>query len=132
MSRIQDLLRQIQTAVYGKDVRQSIHDSIQECYEDVTNAKTLADNSVVQMNEKIAACDTSAANANAKANLADTAASNANVKAALAQTAANTANASATNCDNAVAALPDQVTQVFAGLGLSLIDGKLCVEVIRE
>lgn len=132
MSKIQTLLQQIQTAVYGKDVRQSIHDSIKECYDDVTSAKTLADKSIIQMDEKISACDISAANANTKASLADTAASNANVKAALAQTAANTANASATACDDAVAAIPNQVIQAFAGLGLALIDGKLCVEVERE
>ncbi len=132
MSKIQTLLQQIQTAVYGKDVRQSIHDSIKECYDDVTNSKTLADKSIIQMDKKISACDISAANANAKASLADTAASNANVKAALAQTAANTANASAAACDDAVSAIPNQVTQVFAGLGLALIDGKLCVEVERE
>lgn len=132
MSRIQILLQQIQTAVYGKDVRQSIHDSIEQCYTDVTSAKTLADDSITQMIQKIAQCDTASANANEKANLADTAASNADAKAALAQSAADTADASATNCDNAVAELPDRVTQVFAGLGLAMIDGKLCVEVERE
>ena len=38
MSKIQTLLQQIQTAVYGKDVRQSIHDSNKECYHALTNA----------------------------------------------------------------------------------------------
>lgn len=31
---IVDILNQILTAVYGKDVRQAIHDGIQQCYED--------------------------------------------------------------------------------------------------
>lgn len=34
MSVISDLLNQIKTAVYGKDVRQAIHDAIQQCYLD--------------------------------------------------------------------------------------------------
>lgn len=34
MSNIQDYLTQILSAVYGKDVRQSIHDAIKQCYDD--------------------------------------------------------------------------------------------------
>ena len=34
-SNIATLLNQILTAIYGKDVRQSIHDAIQQCYSDV-------------------------------------------------------------------------------------------------
>lgn len=34
-SNIANLLNQILTAIYGKDVRQSIHDAIQQCYSDV-------------------------------------------------------------------------------------------------
>lgn len=34
MANIQDLLKQLLTAVYGKDVRQAIHDAIYQCYED--------------------------------------------------------------------------------------------------
>lgn len=46
MSAISNLLNQIKTAIYGEQVRGSIHDAIEQCYEDVTNAKTLADNSI--------------------------------------------------------------------------------------
>ena len=35
MSNISTLLQQILTAVYGREVRQSIHDAIQQCYSDV-------------------------------------------------------------------------------------------------
>lgn len=38
MNGIQDLLNQILSAVYGRDVRQSIHDAIKKCYEDGTAA----------------------------------------------------------------------------------------------
>ena len=34
MSTIQDYLNKIKTAIYGKDVRQAIHDAIFKCYED--------------------------------------------------------------------------------------------------
>lgn len=34
MSKIQEYLSKIATAVYGKDVRQSIIDAINQCYED--------------------------------------------------------------------------------------------------
>lgn len=34
MADIQNLLRQLLQAVYGKDVRQAIHDAIHQCYED--------------------------------------------------------------------------------------------------
>ena len=37
MATIQDYLNNILKAVYGKDVRQSIHDAIKQCYEDVTS-----------------------------------------------------------------------------------------------
>lgn len=37
MSTIQDHLNNILKAVYGKDVRQSIHDAIDKCYDDVSN-----------------------------------------------------------------------------------------------
>ena len=45
MSRISTLLQQIMSAVYGKDVRQALHDAIQECYTNVDTAKTIADDS---------------------------------------------------------------------------------------
>lgn len=37
MSSIQSYLSQILSAVYGRDVRQSIHDAIKQCYDDVSN-----------------------------------------------------------------------------------------------
>lgn len=40
MSVISDLLNQIKTAVYGRDVRQAIHDAIQQCYLDSTEGIT--------------------------------------------------------------------------------------------
>lgn len=37
MSDIQNFLTQILSAVYGRDVRQSIHDAIKQCYDDVSS-----------------------------------------------------------------------------------------------
>lgn len=42
-STIQELLQQILSATYGEEVRGSIHDAIEECYDDVSTAKTRAD-----------------------------------------------------------------------------------------
>lgn len=50
MSRISQLLAQILSAVYGRDVRQSIHDAIEECYSDVSTAATLADTAAENAN----------------------------------------------------------------------------------
>jgi len=50
VSRISNLLAQILRATYGRDVRQSIHDAIEECYSDVSNAKTLADSAATSAN----------------------------------------------------------------------------------
>ena len=40
MADIQNLLKQLLTAVYGKDVRQTIHDSIKQCYADTSKGVT--------------------------------------------------------------------------------------------
>lgn len=37
MSAISTYLNNILSAIYGKDVRQSIHDAISQCYDDVTS-----------------------------------------------------------------------------------------------
>ena len=124
-SRIETFLEKIKNAVYGVEVRDAIHDSIKECYDDVTESKTLAD--------KAAGNATSAANnANTAAGQANSAATNANNAANAANTAASNADASKKSCDEAVAALPNTVANMFGQLGLVVVDGKLCVGVERE
>lgn len=51
-SRIQQLLNNINNAVYGEEVRSSIHDAIKECYDDVTVAKTKADSAAANANQE--------------------------------------------------------------------------------
>lgn len=94
MSAISNFLNQIKTAIYGEQVRDAIHDSILQCYTDVTNAKTLADQSTTSANN-------AAASANSAATKANNAASSANSAAQSATTAANNANAAANNASNA-------------------------------
>lgn len=100
-SRIQTLLDQILNAVYGEEVRGSIHDAIQECYSDVSTAKTASDDAT-------SAANTAASNANSKASAAQNAATNANDAAAAAtqakenaDTATENANAAASSADSA-------------------------------
>lgn len=94
MSAISNFLNQIKTAIYGEEVRGAIHDAIEQCYTDVANAKTLADQSTTSANN-------AAASANSAATKANNAASSANSAAQSATTAANTANAAANNASNA-------------------------------
>ena len=56
MAKITEYLNKIKTAVYGRDVRSSIHDAIKQCYEDATGhpdsvAAVVEDN--VQLHEEI-------------------------------------------------------------------------------
>ena len=48
---IAQLLAQILATRYGRDVRQSIHDAIEECYSDVSTAKTLAEDATLGADE---------------------------------------------------------------------------------
>ena len=43
-SQIETLLNVIETAIYGRDMRSAIHDSIELCYDDVSTAKTISEN----------------------------------------------------------------------------------------
>lgn len=87
-STIQTHLNKIKTAVYGVEVRDAIHDSIEECYDDVSSAKTKAESATVNAN-------TAASDAQTKADAAASAASTANTAAASANAAADNANTKA-------------------------------------
>lgn len=51
-SSIQDLLNRISNARYGEQVRSAIHDSIEQCYADVSNGVTLIDAAVSDATSK--------------------------------------------------------------------------------
>ena len=115
MSKISEYLNKIKTAIYGREVRDAIHDSIKECYADVTSGATLANAASDKANaatEKanIAAsnADTATASANSAANLANTAASNADNKAALADKATADANAATKSANAAASSAADK------------------------
>ena len=80
-SRIQELLHEIEIAIYGEQVRSSIHDAIEECYTDVSTATTAATAATSSANQ-------AATRANTQADLAETAVSKANAAASSANTAA--------------------------------------------
>ena len=92
MGLMDQLLAQILAAQYGRDVRQSIHDAIGECYDDVSTAKTLATNATNSANTAATLANEKATLANEKATLANEKATLANTKAGLAQSAADAAN----------------------------------------
>ncbi len=132
MSKIDTFLQQILAAVYGRDVRGSIHDAIEQCYTDVTNGVTLAETAAGKANTATSNANSATSAANTATANAKTATTNANNAASAANAAASTATKSANQCDTAVAGLSGQVSNLFGHLGLTIVDGKLCVEVVRE
>lgn len=115
MSKIGEYLNKIKTAVYGREVRDAIHDSIKECYADVTSGATLANEASDKANAATEKANTAASNAdmatasaNSAANLANTAASNADNKAALADKATADANAATKSANAAASSAADK------------------------
>ena len=53
MASIAENLKKILAAVYGRDVRQSIHDSIQECYNTAETCKSYTNEHVADMETKM-------------------------------------------------------------------------------
>lgn len=140
MADISTLLSQILKAVYGKDVRQSIHDSISQCYSDVTASKTLADIAAENANTAAQkAKDDTADAVSSMTTQTNTAIADCNSASAAANSAASTASSKATAANNAAiaandaaAALPGQLKTTLDGLGLSVQNGKLCIRVERS
>lgn len=87
MALIDEYIRQIRNAIYGKDVRAAIANGIQQCYTDVSDSVDRA--------------NTAAANADAKANLANSRAAAADAAASTAYQNASTANTAAINANSA-------------------------------
>ena len=117
MSKISEYLNKIKTAIYGREVRDAIHDSIKECYADVTSGATLANEAsdkanaaTERANTAASNADTATASANRATGLANTAASNADNKAALADKAATDANAATESANAAASSAADKAT----------------------
>lgn len=110
MSQIQTNLNKIKTAVYGVEVRDAIHDSIEQCYDDVSAAKTKADTATT-------AANTAASNANAKAAAAETAAQNANAAATAAETNAQSVTEAINRADTAAASAQAKATAAETAAG---------------
>lgn len=140
MADISTLLSQILKAVYGKDVRQSIHDSISQCYSDVTAGKTLADAAAEKANAAAQKAKDDTTDAiSSMTTQTNTAIADCNSASAAANSAASNASSKATAADNAAiaanyaaAALPGQLKATLDELGLSIQNGKLCIRVERS
>lgn len=105
---IQDLLNAISNARYGAEVRSSIHDAIEMCYENVTASQTTADAAATRANtaadsaeDATVAANSAATSATAAVASTTTAISNANAATTSANSAASSANQAATNANTA-------------------------------
>ena len=138
---IWDYLLEIQTAVYGREIRGAIHDSIKECYENVVAGVTLADDAaaaaasaagdaVSAKQQALSAATTANNSANTAAGaatIANNSATLASQRASEALDAANAANQAATNAGNAISYFCDTYsssTQYSVG-DYSIRSGKL-------
>lgn len=101
MALIDEYIRQIRNAIYGKDVRAAIANGIHQCYQDVSDSVDRA--------------NTAAQNADLKANLANTKAAAADAAATTAYEASRSATSAASNA-NAVATKLDGVTASASSL----------------
>lgn len=64
-------IAQIRTAIYGREVRESIAHGLEQCYSDTTSGKTTADAAAELANEKAQDANDAAAAANAAASTID-------------------------------------------------------------
>lgn len=147
MSDISNLLTSILSAVYGRDVRQSIHDAIKACYTDVSNSKTLSEAASANANAaaESAVEETDAAISTMKTEVgravadcisattaANTAAAETSRKASIANAAADAANTAKEECNSAANALPGQIQKAMSEVGFVVEHGKICVKVERD
>lgn len=103
MSRtIEEILNGILKAIYGREVRQDIHDGIEMGYNIATESKTAAQQAV--------------SDAGAAILTANTAAETANSAASSANTAADAANTAAQNAQQLTSQLSDQFQAWFDGI----------------
>ena len=122
-SDIQTHLNRILNTVYGRDVRSSIHDAIELCYDDVTSGKTIAETAAESVTEAKNAAATAttiaaaaATNANNAATTATNAANDATNAASSANSAASGANTAAANANSAANAANDAVSDATDAL----------------
>jgi hypothetical protein len=82
MAGIDNDLKQIRQALYGKDVREALAHGLQQCYSDVSNGKTIAEtaseNAETDVSEAIGRLNTAIQNAETATQQANTARDEAN------------------------------------------------------
>ena len=116
MATIAQIVAQIRTAIYGRDVRENIAQGIEKCYDDVTDGVTLAETAST-------AANTAATNANTAKNNANTAATNANTAKTNADNAALAANSAAVKINNMTVAASQLATGQTPTATISEVSG---------
>lgn len=103
MAVIDDILSKILSAVYGKDVRQSIHDGIKTSYDISSEAKSVADTAKSTADTAKSTADTAKSTANTAKTTANTASTTANTAKTTAEAASATATEAKTTAEAATA-----------------------------
>lgn len=103
-SNIQVYLNNIMNAIYGRDVRSSIHDAIEMCYDDTSSGKTTAEAAANAANSAASGANSARDAAIVATASATSAATAANSAASSANTARDAANTAATAANNAASA----------------------------
>lgn len=103
-SNIQTYLNNIMNAIYGRDVRSSIHDAIELCYDDVSAGKTTAESSASAANSAATAANNAATAATDAKDAANSAATAANNAASAANSARDATVTATTNANQAATA----------------------------
>lgn len=116
MSDISRFLAAIRTATFGEEVRGAIHDAIEQCYDDVSSAKTLADDTIANMEQTISDAEAQIDESKDSALYSITstknqAVSDINTAKNQAVTAANNATESVTNTANSATSTVNQTKE---------------------
>lgn len=125
MPGIENYVEQIRKATYGRDVREAIASGIEECYSDVTQAKTIADDSIEAAEAKAQEAASSAAAAATASQDAITAKDTAVQKAGEASQSATAAAQSASEAS----AVRDSIPVDYTSLSNSVDDLKSALSI---
>ena len=116
-SSIQRYLAQILNAIYGRDVRSAIHDAISQCYDDVSSAKTIAENKVNELEGLVDDVDTAITNANEATSDAIAATNNMNT---MLNSSSSTLNRAIKNANDTSTAMQTMLTSSSSALNVAI------------
>lgn len=123
MATIAQIVAQIRTAVYGRDVRENIAQGIEKCYTDVTSGKTAANAAADAANAAASNVQTAISNANTAANAANTAVGSVGTAITNAETATGAANTAANAISNMTVATEGLAPNTSPTVAISTVSG---------